>query len=134
MEILILILAVLVLLVLVGTKLANRKSANVTPAEPVTIPDAECCGAHEVCEADSLMNYNDKAEYFDDEELDKFAGKTPSEYSRSDTSQFQQILYTLRENEVAGWLRSLQIRNIELPLDVREEALMIVSERRFGNQ
>lgn len=133
MEILILILVILVLLVLVGTKLANRKPTNNMPEEPVVIPDAECCGAHEICEADSLMNYNDKAEYYDDEELDKYAGKKPDEYNNHETSQFHQILYTLRDNEVSGWLRSLQIRNIELPLDVREEALLIVSERRFGN-
>ena len=37
---------------------------------------------------------------------------------------------SLSEKDVPGWCRSLQLRGIELPEDVREEALLIVKERR----
>ena len=40
------------------------------------------------------------------------------------------IFYSLKENDVAAWLRSLQLRDIQLPENIREEALMIVGERR----
>ena len=36
----------------------------------------------------------------------------------------------MQEKDVPGWVRSLQLRNIQLPADVREEALLIVVERR----
>ena len=36
----------------------------------------------------------------------------------------------MKDFDVAGWLKSLQSRDIQLPDVVREEALMIVSERR----
>ena len=36
----------------------------------------------------------------------------------------------MREEEVAGWARSLQLRGIELPEEVRDEVILIVEERR----
>ena len=41
-----------------------------------------------------------------------------------------EVFYSMHENDVASWLRSLQLRNIQLPDFLREEALMIVAERR----
>lgn len=89
-----------------------------------------CCGMHEVCETDTLMNYKSKPEYYEDEELDVYFRKSPKEYSDEDIKLFESVFYTLRPEEVAGWLRSLQIREIELPVYLKEEALLIVSERR----
>ena len=64
------------------------------------------------------------------EELDALAGIAPDNYSESQIKQLEDVFYTLREKDVAGWLRSLQTRNIQLPDELREEALLIVSERR----
>jgi hypothetical protein len=36
----------------------------------------------------------------------------------------------MRESDVVGWLKSLQLRNIELPEQLRDEALLIVQEIR----
>ena len=41
---------------------------------PIEIPD-DCCGAHEVCERDSLLSKTDEIVYFDDEELDRLKGE-----------------------------------------------------------
>ncbi|MBR4971111.1 MAG: DUF1015 family protein, partial [Paludibacteraceae bacterium] len=41
------------------------------------------------------------------------------------------VFYTLKEFDVAGWLKSLQLRGVELPEKIKEEALLIISERRF---
>jgi uncharacterized membrane protein YraQ (UPF0718 family) len=97
--------------------------------EPKIIAD-DCCGAHEVCESDSLLSSSDKAEYYEDEELDAFKTKAANSYSAEEIEQFREVLFTLKEREVAGWLKSLQIRGINPPEIIREEALMIVADRR----
>lgn len=107
----------------------NRRNKN--EESEITINDnGECCGAHEVCERDSLLNASDKAEYFDDEDLDSLSGIAPEKMNETQMRQLSDVFYTLRESDVAAWLRSLQVRNIQLPEDIREEALLIVSERR----
>ena len=94
--------------------------------------DEECCGAHEMCEKDSLLTAVSKEiEYYDDEELDSYKNTPSNEYSDEAISEFQHVFYTLKEEEVAGWVRSLQLREIELPDDIKEEVLLIVRERRF---
>lgn len=120
----------------------NRKKKALPPAQDETeeerkerirkekIASGECCGQHAVCERDSLLNTKMKAVYYDDEELDAFANREPSDYTDEEISQFQNVLYTMKDYDVAGWLKSLQSRDIQLPDVVREEALMIVSERR----
>jgi len=109
--------------------LINRRNKTEEP-EIVITNNEECCGAHEVCEKDSLLTSSAKAEYFDDEELDGLAGIAPNSYTSQQMSLISDVFYTLRESDVAAWLRSLQVRRIELPMDIREQALMIVSERR----
>lgn len=39
----------------------------------------------------------------------------------------------MKEEEVAGWCRSLQLRNVELPDELKDELFLIVGERRFKN-
>jgi len=107
-----------------------RKANREAPLqEPKPIPD-DCCGAHAVCERDSLLSKTEEIFYFDDEELDELAGLNPEDYSEPQHKMIEDVFFTLREQDVAGWLRSIQLRNIELPDDIREQALLIVSERR----
>jgi hypothetical protein len=40
------------------------------------------------------------------------------------------VLLTLLPGDIAGWGRSIQLRGIELPDDVRDELLLIVAEAR----
>ena len=89
--------------------------------------DVECCGQHEVCERDSLL-----AEYYDDEELDQFIGRPGNAYTEEETDMFRDVLYTTLDVEVAGWVRSLQLRGIELPDDLKDEVFLIIGERRNG--
>ena len=91
----------------------------------------QCCGLHITCEKDSLLaSVSKEIEYYDDEELDRFAGRRPDEYSDAEIEQFRDVLLTLLPQDIAGWARSIQLRNIELPSPVRDELLMIVSEAR----
>lgn len=93
--------------------------------------DAECCGQHEVCEKESLLAaVSKKIEYYDDEELDQFIGYAPEDYTDEDSEQFREVLYTMQEVEVAGWIRSLQLRGINLPDSLKDEVFLIIGERR----
>lgn len=99
---------------------------------PVVTVDTECCGQHEVCEKESLLAAVSKQiEYYNDEELDRFRGKDPSSYSDEENEEFREILYTMREEEVAGWVRSLQLRNVPLPDALKDEVFLIIGERRL---
>ncbi len=93
--------------------------------------EVECCGQHAVCERDSLLAaVSDKIVYYDDEDLDVYAGRDPDSYSDSETEQFRDVLLTLLPDDIAGWARSIQLRGIALPAEVRDELIMMISEAR----
>lgn len=99
--------------------------------EPQEIQE-ECCGQHETCERDSLLAAVSKEiEYYNDEELDRYQGVAADAYDEAAVEEFSEVLYTLQEVEVAGWLRSLQLRGINLPDAIKDEAFLIVGERRM---
>ncbi len=111
-------------------KMLERGEITEIP-EPQEILE-ECCGQHEVCERDSLLAAVSKSiEYYNDEELDRFKGVESDAYDESAVDEFREVLFTLREVEVAGWLRSLQLRGICLPDELKDEAFLIVGERRI---
>lgn len=93
--------------------------------------EEECCGMHITCERASLMSsLSDTIEYYDDEELDRFRGRTSDQYNADEIEEFRSVLLTLLPDDIAGWGRSIQMRGIELPAPVREELLMIVADIR----
>ncbi|MDR0232826.1 MAG: phospholipase [Dysgonamonadaceae bacterium] len=86
-----------------------------------------CCGAHEVCEKDFLKTaLNNEIEYYDDEELDAYKRKGSDKYTESEVEEFREILYTMQTDDVKGWLKSLQLREIELPDRLKDEAFMFI--------
>lgn len=110
---------------------ARQVAGELSPEPVVEEGGEECCGMHITCEKDSLLaSVSTKIEYYDDEELDCFAGRGAEDYTDSEIEQFRDILLTLLPDDIAGWARSIQLRGITLPSCVREELLMIVSEAR----
>ena len=102
-----------------------------TTASPSGSDEPEvCCGMHMVCEKTNLSPLSADIIYYDDEELDRFRGRDPKTYTPEETEEFRDVLMTLLPQDVAGWSRSIQLREISLPLDVRDELLLIVSELR----
>ena len=94
--------------------------------------DIECCGQHEVCEKDSLLAaVSKKIEYYDDEELDKYIGTAPDAYTPEQEDEFRDVFYTMQDTDVAGWVRSLQLRGIALPENIKDEVFLIIGERRL---
>ena len=98
--------------------------------EAASDPDDGCCGEHLVCERETLLQTNAKVEYYDDEELDALIGIPAEDYTEEQYQMIREVFNTLQAKDVPGWVRSIQLRNIQLPLDIREEALLIVVERR----
>ena len=108
------------------------KNGELESAPEIVEADAECCGQHETCEKESLLAAVSKnIEYYDDEELDRFRGRPSDSYNDNEIEEFREIMYTCQEDEVAGWSRSLQLRGIELPDELKDELFLIVGERRF---
>jgi len=129
--ILFIVLAVVVLVLIEireRRKKANGEGTKGESTEPAR-PEG-CCGEHLVCERETLLQTNAKIDYYDDEELDSLAGIDPSDFTEEQHQAIREVFSTLQEADVPGWCRSLQLRNITLPPDIREEALLIVRERR----
>ena len=111
----------------------DGSGAEVAPERLVRVPvDDECCGRHAVCERESLLTTKPEIIYYEDEELDRLVGVPEEDYNEQDLLDFNEVFTTLQPQDVAGWLRSLQLRNIAIPEALKEEALMIVAERRFA--
>lgn len=91
----------------------------------------QCCGMHISCEKDSLVaGIDPEVLYYDDEELDALAGQDPATYTHEQREQLREVLVTLKPDEIAPWARSIAVRGIALPDDIRDELLMIVAEAR----
>lgn len=137
MWILIISLIILALVAAVAGMIRNRRLQKmIDRGELATMPevkevDTECCGQHEVCEKDSLLAaVSKKIEYYDDEELDKYIGISPDRYAPEQEDEFRDVFYTMQDTDVAGWVRSLQLRGIALPDNIKDEVFLIIGERR----
>jgi hypothetical protein len=123
---------------LFGHKRFKRREAEgklqpgeTSPLDTVNVP-VECCGQHATCERDSLLAAVSKEIiYYSDEELDTYRGIASDQYTDEQAEEFANVFYELREIEVAGWVRSLQLRGIELPDQIKDEVFLVVRERRF---
>ena len=63
-------------------------------------------------------------EYFDDEELDVFRGRRSDEYTDEEIQQFAYILDTMQPTDVRPWTRSLTLRGIEVPDELKDELFL----------
>lgn len=123
----ILLTLVIVILFEIRERLKASTPEKVVPRQER--PDG-CCGEHLVCERETLLQTNAIIEYYDDEELDALSGIPAESYTPSQIQSIQEVFNTLKDDDIAGWCRSMQLRNIAIPADIRDEALMIVRERR----
>ena len=90
-----------------------------------------CNGENTKCEQECMMEAATKEiEYYDDEELDRFKGREADDYSDEEVEEFSEVLYTMKPEEVAGWNRSLILRGINLPNQLKDEVVGFLSEER----
>ena len=93
------------------------------------IPAGECCGKHAVCEKEKLAEARLRsAQYFDDEDLDRFKGRSSDNYTDQEVEEFRYVLYTMQQDEVREWMECLQARDIEIPDELKEECYSMMNE------
>lgn len=109
------------------TRTGSTRANSQEPQQAV--PAGECCGKHAVCEKQKLAEARMRsAQYFDDEELDRFKGRDSGQYSDREIEEFRYVMYTMRQDEVREWMECLQAREIELPDELKEECYSMVNE------
>ena len=128
---LVLLLSLIILGLIIFVFVYFLRTNKTEVAEVVIEPVSECCGAHTICQEDTLLSASNIVTYYDDEELDEMANVSPADYTNVQLKLLADVFFSLKESDTAGWLRSLQMRNIQLPNDLREQALLIIAERRM---
>lgn len=89
-----------------------------------------CSGNDPKCEQVCMMEAATKEiEYYDDEQLDSYRGRAADNYSDDEAEEFREVLYTMRPDETRGWSRSLTLRGIEVPNQVKDELLMMIDNQ-----
>lgn len=105
-----------------------RMGHNEDIVQPSKSSCATCDGTDNRCEQTCMLEAAVKEiVYFDDEELDRFQGKAADAYTNSEIKEFQEILYTMKQEEVKEWSRSLILRGINLPDELKDEVMMLIS-------
>lgn len=86
-----------------------------------------CNGDDPKCEQLCMMEAATREiEYFDDEELDRYKGRQGNLYTDDEAEEFRNVMLTMQQNEVSAWSRSLTLRGIEVPYQVKDELLMLM--------
>lgn len=101
----------------------NREESPVVQADSC----ATCNGKNDKCEQECMMEAATKPiEYFDDEELDAFKGRSSDGYTDEEVEQFSYVLNTMPQEEIRDWCRSLHLRGIEIPDQLKDEVYMMM--------
>ena len=126
----ILILLGLILLAALFGIFATKRGEDKEPVHMPTSSCATCNGVDEMCEQVCMMEAATKdIEYFDDEELDRFKGKPSDQFTDEEANEFAEVLYSMKQEEVKDWNRSLMLRGIHLPNQLKDEVIMLISNQ-----
>ncbi len=109
-----------------GEAPASDVAEQQAPAEASPHGDG-CCGMHLVCEKKAVAA-SDPPVYYDDEELDVYAGRDPQAYESGEIEEFREVMLTLLPSDAAGWAQSLLQRGIALPEELHDEFMLIITE------
>ncbi len=120
----------LVLLGLVAAFLSWAHHRRTGKEEEVVVGSGDCAacdGTNSKCEQECMMEAATRPiEYFDDEELDQFAGRPADAYTEEETEMFAEVLETLKAEEIKAWSRSLILRGINMPDGIKDEFIQLV--------
>lgn len=125
---LILVISILVLAATVAlfTLFSRHEATQPVSPEPTC---ATCTGDDSRCEQECMMEAATKPiEYYDDEQLDKYQGRPSDSYSDDEIEEFAEVLYTLQQKDVAGWNRSLILRNVNIPNQLKDDLVALLSD------
>ncbi|NQU55424.1 MAG: hypothetical protein HQ522_23145 [Bacteroidetes bacterium] len=113
--------------IVISVRFREKKNEVEKPEKQKEVP-SDCCGAHEVCDVDELIQKSTEIVYFEDEDLDQYSEIVESEYTDNQIEEFREILYTLQSYEITAWIKSLELRTINLPAILKQESRQLISE------
>lgn len=107
----------------------ENDASDATPAQGCT---DEACGIRSICPSEQILVSQCKREviYYDDEELDGFAGRDADGYTAEEEEQWRDVLYTLQPGDLLGWGQSIKHRGLVMPASIQAEFLQLAAENR----
>ena len=117
-------------------QLANGEIAEMPEGKMVLDCGADSCELDEgkSCDLDCMTPIiKQDIDYYDDEELDAYKGKASDQYTDDETEEFRNVFYTMQEEDMPGWVKSLQQRELEIPDSLKDEVLLVLREIRKKN-
>lgn len=69
-----------------------------------------------------------ETEYFNDEELDRFKGRSSDQYTDTEIEEFSEVMNTMKPEEVKDWNRSLILRGIQVPDQIKDELIELIND------
>ena len=124
----VLLLSLLVLGVLAAVWSRVSSSGDDDTDAIVTRPTCATCNGEDTrCEQECMMEAATReVEYYDDEELDRFKGRPSDCFTDDEAELFREILMTMPQSDVKGWNRSLILRGINVPDQIKDELLLMI--------
>jgi hypothetical protein len=107
----------------------ENDASDATPAQGCA---DEACGIRSICPSEQILVSQCKREviYYDDEELDSFAGRDADGYTAEEEEQWRDVLYTLQPSDLLGWGQSIKHRGLVMPASIQAEFLQLAAENR----
>ncbi|WP_455991070.1 FeoB-associated Cys-rich membrane protein [Prevotella sp.] len=120
-------LIVLALFAAITTLFTKKKEGDPDVVMPTSGDCSSCDGTDDKCEQVCMMEAATREiEYYDDEELDRFRGRQSNQYTDEEAEEFANILYTMQPQEAKGWNRSLILREINVPNQIKDELITMI--------
>lgn len=120
-------LIVLALFAAITTLFTKKKEGEPDVVMPTSDDCSSCDGTDDKCEQVCMMEAATREiEYYDDEELDRFRGRQSNQYTDEEAEEFANILYTMQPQEAKGWNRSLILREINVPNQIKDELITMI--------
>lgn len=130
---------ILIALIVAGAVVALVASLPHGGGGTVVRPKADCASCdprqagkcEQICQMEAAVK---PVEYFDDEELDRYCGRMSDGYSDEEAEEFADVMLTMRPDEVAAWNRSLTLRGIGVPNQIKDDMIAIIQDCSEGNR
>ena len=120
-------LIVLALFAAITTLFTKKKEGEPDVVMPTSGDCSSCDGTDDKCEQVCMMEAATREiEYYDDEELDRVRGRQSNQYNDEEAEEFANILYTMQPQEAKGWNRSLILREINVPNQIKDELITMI--------
>ena len=111
----------------VATRLQGNGKEEAGRVNAPALQCGTCDGNNSKCEQECMMEAAVRpVEYFDDEELDRYKGRPSDAYTDEEADEFAEVMYTMRPEEVRDWNRSLILRGVSVPDQIKDELIAMM--------